>query len=77
MFYNILCYVSKFQEPTRHIDLLESEDAVEEPRCISQQLEQQPLVARPRLGLSLLSLLDQGLQHLRARLIEDKLVRLS
>ena len=74
-------YVSKFQEPTRHIDLWESEEAVEEPRCVSQQLEQQPLVARPRpgggLGLGLLSLLDHGLQQLRARLTEDKLVSLS
>ena len=76
-------YVSKFQEPTRHIDLWESEEAVEEeePRCVSQQLEQQPLVARPRpgggLGLGLVSLLDHGLQHLRARLTEDKLVTLS
>ena len=72
-------YVSKFQEPTRHIDLWESEEAVEEeePRCVSQQLEQQPLVARPRPGLGLLSLLDHGLQHLRARLTEDKLVTLS
>ena len=72
-------YVSKFQEPTRHIDLWESEEAVveEEPRCVSQQLEQQPLVARPRPGLGLVSLLDHGLQHLRARLTEDKLVTLS
>ena len=72
-------YVSKFQEPTRHIDLWESEEAVEEPRCVSQQLEQQPLVARPRpgLGLGLVSLLDHGLQQLRARLTEDKLVTLS
>ena len=72
-------YVSKFQEPTRHIDLWESDEAVEveEPRCISQQVEQQPLVARPRPGLGLVSLLDHGLQHLRARLTEDKLVTLS
>ena len=70
-------YVSKFQEPTRHIDLWESDEAVEEPRCVSQQLEQQPLVARPRGGLGLVSLLDHGLQHLRARLTEDKLVTLS
>ena len=72
-------YVSKFQEPTRHIDLWESDEAVEEPRCVSQQLEQQPLVARPRPGggLGLVSLLDHGLQQLRARLTEDKLVSLS
>ena len=72
-------YVSKFQEPTRHIDLWESDEAVEveEPRCISQQVEQQPLVARPRPGLGLVSLLDHGLQHLWAKLTEDKLVTLS
>ena len=72
-------YVSKFQEPTRHIDLWESEEAEEEPRCVSQQLEQQPLVAGPRPGggLGLVSLLDHGLQQLRARLTEDKLVSLS